>query len=210
MTSIHLLLITTIMLPGIALAESATVNAPGDGFLSLRSEPGTRSGVRLLKIPHGTALELGICLPTPDGSHWCQTRYSGQTGWVLDKYLILSTSPSSNRNTATARPVMIGGDPEEDACGSQGVVAGLQSGGEGFLAVRTGPSAQSQQIDQLHEGDEVYFCDDTPDHRWTGIVYSRNPAINCGVSSPITPKQAYQGKCQSGWVSSRWLILTAG
>lgn len=208
--SLYLPLIAAMMLPGIACAELATVNTPGDGFLSLRSDPGTRSGVRLLKIPHGTALELGTCLPTPDGSHWCQTRYAGQTGWVLDKYLILTTSPSNIPNPGLARPVMVGGDPEYDACGSSGVVVGLKSGGDGFLAVRQGPSAQAEQIDQLYEGNEVSMCDDSPDGRWTGIVYSRDPAINCGVGSPITPKQSYQGRCQSGWVSSRWLKLTAG
>lgn len=146
---IYLLLIAAMMLPGIACAESATVNTPGDGFLSLRSDPGTRSGVRLLKIPHGTALELGTCLPTPDGSHWCQTRFAGQSGWVLDKYLILTTAPSSNRNAAMARHVMIGGDTFTNDCGI-GVVVGLNSGGDGFLAVRQGPSAQAQEIDQLY------------------------------------------------------------
>jgi uncharacterized protein YraI len=206
MPFIYLLLIAAMMFPGSALTESATVNTPGDGFLSLRSEPSASRGVRLLKVPHGTALELGACKPNPGGANWCQSSYLGQTGWVLDKYLTLSTAPLSNRNAGIAKPVMIGDDPFSNDCGV-GVVVGLKAGGDGFLAVRQGPNAQAPQIDQLYAGNEVNMCDISPDERWTGIIYSRDPAINCDISNMISPRQPYQGRCQSGWVSSRWLEL---
>lgn len=68
-------------------ASEATVNAPGDGFLSLRSEPSTKRGRRLAKIPHGTRLKLKSCDAAADGYHWCGTTYQGQKGWVADRYL---------------------------------------------------------------------------------------------------------------------------
>jgi len=68
-------------------ASEATVNAPADGFLSLRSEPSTKRGRRLAKIPHGTRLKLKRCNVAADGYHWCGTTYQGQKGWVADRYL---------------------------------------------------------------------------------------------------------------------------
>lgn len=68
--------------------KAATVNAPRDGFLALRSEPSTRRGVRLQKIPHGTKVQLGPCKTNADGDTWCQTTYLGRTGWILDRYVL--------------------------------------------------------------------------------------------------------------------------
>jgi hypothetical protein len=68
-------------------ASEATVNAPGDGFLALRSEPSTKRGRRLAKIPHGTRLTLQRCDVAADGYHWCRTTFEGQMGWVADRYL---------------------------------------------------------------------------------------------------------------------------
>jgi hypothetical protein len=68
--------------------QRATVNSPGDGFLALRSEPSVRSGSRLARIPHKTVIELSGCTPDPAGGNWCRTRYGGQSGWVLDLYVV--------------------------------------------------------------------------------------------------------------------------
>lgn len=65
---------------------SVTVNTPGDGFLALRSEPTTKSGRRLVKIPHGTPIQLGGC-QRDQGGNWCQTSYNGFSGWVFDRYV---------------------------------------------------------------------------------------------------------------------------
>ena len=67
---------------------TATVNTPGDGFLSLRSEPSTRRGSRLRKIPHGTQVQLAECTTEADSGSWCRTTYSGATGWVFERYLV--------------------------------------------------------------------------------------------------------------------------
>jgi hypothetical protein len=107
------------------------------------------------------------------------------------------------------RPVMVGGDPEGDACGALGEVRGLKPGGDGFLALRSGPSANARMIDKLQEGDAVYMCDDVPG--WIGVVvYPSNPMISCDVTYPITPKQPYSGRCKAGWVSDKFIELVAG
>ena len=68
--------------------KMAQVNAPGDGFLALRSEPSASKGSRLAKIPHGTVLTLGECVGAPGQDHWCRTAFRGQSGWVFERYLI--------------------------------------------------------------------------------------------------------------------------
>ncbi|RKT37999.1 SH3 domain-containing protein [Thiocapsa rosea] len=83
-----------------AFADTAAVNTPGDGFLALRSEPSTKQGVRLGKIPHGTLLELGECV-RPSATHrWCKTTYQGQIGWILDTYVIRDTARVREGQTA--------------------------------------------------------------------------------------------------------------
>jgi hypothetical protein len=67
---------------------AARVNAPGDGFLALRSAPSTERGARLAKIPHGSELILGECRPAGPSDSWCRTDFEGRSGWVLDRYLV--------------------------------------------------------------------------------------------------------------------------
>lgn len=106
-----------------------------------------------------------------------------------------------------AVPVMVGGAPELDACGGLGVVQGLDRDGDGFLAVRAGPGTGYAEIDRLHNGDQVLFCDQNGN--WIGVVYGR-PGIDCAVGSPMPKRQAYQGPCKSGWAYRKWLALIAG
>ena len=199
--------------PALADDDRVMVNSPGDGFLALRSEPTTKSGRRLAKIPHGTTLRLGVCQPTPSGS-WCQTSFQGLTGWVLDRYVVPIDAVTANRSRTTGttsrgdRPVMVGGDPEFSACGAFGAVRGLKIGGDGFLALRSGPSANARLIDKLREGDGVYLCDESGG--WFGVVvYPPNPMIDCGVNEPILPKQPYSGPCKTGWVSGNFIEVVA-
>lgn len=193
--------------------DRVIVNSPDDGFLALRSEPTTKSGKRLAKIPHGTALRLGVCQPTSNGS-WCQTSYAGLSGWVLDRYVMPIEAVPTNRAdpgrpSGGDRAVMVGGDPEGDACGALGEVRGLTLGGDGFLALRSGPSSNARMIGKLQEGDAVYMCDDVPG--WIGVVvYPSNPMISCDVTHTITPRQPYSGPCKTGWVSEKFIELVAG
>ncbi|MTW22617.1 SH3 domain-containing protein [Allochromatium palmeri] len=197
-----------------AYDDQVIVNSPGDGFLALRSEPTTKGGRRLAKIPHGTTLRLGVCQPTSNGS-WCQTSYQGLTGWILDRYVVSVDAVTANRSRMTGttssgdRPVMVGGDPDFSGCSAFGAVRGLKRDGDGFLALRSGPSSKARMIDKLGEGDGVYLCDDAGNGWFGVVVYPPNPMIDCGVNEAIVPKQPYSGPCKTGWVSENFVEVVA-
>jgi hypothetical protein len=84
--------------------REVTVNAPGDGFLALRSEPSSQRGIRVLKIPHGSELQLGGCVAASGGHNWCQTTYNGQSGWIHDGHVVARGASTRGRaDTAAAR-----------------------------------------------------------------------------------------------------------
>ena len=73
-------------------ATTARANSPRDGFLALRSEPNSETGVRIAKIPHGANLTvLGCPIPSNVGKmrgRWCRVTYNGQSGWAFDAFMI--------------------------------------------------------------------------------------------------------------------------
>ena len=89
-------------------------------------------------------------------------------------------------------------DPHFNACGANGVVAGLDPSGEGFLAVRGGPGTQYGEIDRLHNGEQVYLCSESG--KWFGVVYSKQRQ-NCNAPTP----QSHSGACGFGWVHRNWI-----
>lgn len=125
----------------------------------------------------------------------------------------LASAPLAAHEPADAQPVMIGHDGLDfDACAGFGVVSGLNPDGDNFLAVRAAPTTQASKMDELREGEEVWFCDGTADQQWIGIVYgsNREPGVDCEVSSPVPNVVPYIGPCRSGWVSARYVTLIAG
>lgn len=73
-------------------ALTARVNSPNDGFLALRSAPGTETGAQLLKIPHGATVRLRNCEKNTTrvggrSGRWCQVEYAEKTGWVFSAWL---------------------------------------------------------------------------------------------------------------------------
>ncbi len=109
------------------------------------------------------------------------------------------------------RPVMVGGEADLDACGGFGVVEGLNPAGDGFLAVRSGPGTNYPKIGELHNGHEIYMCDEAGSGKWHGIVFGKHPkAGDCGVSSPIAQLGPYAGPCFAGWVFHKYVRLIAG
>ncbi len=69
------------------------VNAPGDGFLALRSEPSDTEGERVEKIPHGSVIEINDCqkeqkIVSGKKGRWCNVNYKNTTGWVFDAWLM--------------------------------------------------------------------------------------------------------------------------
>ncbi len=118
------------------------------------------------------------------------------------------TRQRQHRKTSTQRttvPVMVGGEPDLDACGAVGVIRGISRNGDGFLAVRSGPGSKYKMIDKLYRnGERVTMCDDKG--KWVGIVYGRN----CGVGTPIPKRKPYEGSCKSGWIFEKYIRMIAG
>ncbi|MEM8575471.1 MAG: SH3 domain-containing protein [Pseudomonadota bacterium] len=104
-------------------------------------------------------------------------------------------------------PVLAGGEADYDACGSQGVVQGLDPNGDGFLAVRSGPSSNYGMLDKVYNGAIVNLCDERGN--WLGVVYSHE-SVDCGVGTPWPRRQAYTGPCRSGWVFRKFVAGYAG
>ncbi len=99
----------------------------------------------------------------------------------------MAGTPAAAHEPADAQPVMIGHDGMDfDACAGWGVVSGLNPEGDNFLAVRAAPTTQASKMDELHEGEGIWFCDGTADGEWIGVVYGadREPGVDCEVSSP--------------------------
>ena len=109
-----------------------------------------------------------------------------------------------------ARPVMVGGEAEFDACGGVHKVIGLKAQGDNFLSVRAAPTPKGKERDRLKMGRMVWSCDAAQEGEWIGVVYERVPGQDCGVGTAIERRRAYAGPCASGWVSGRFLQLVAG
>jgi hypothetical protein len=107
-------------------------------------------------------------------------------------------------------PVVVGQDgPDYDACGSSGTVERLDPRGDGFLAVRSGPSSSYATIGKLYNGKDVIICDSKGD--WYGIVYAPGRDLDaCNVATPWHRPMAYTGPCRSGWVHKKWIGNLAG
>jgi len=121
--------------------------------------------------------------------------------------LVAALATASTSATAPVPvPVMIGAVEDLDACPSLAQVGGATSG---MISVRAAPTAEATEIDRLANGEYAYACDAKGD--WTGVVYrhGKDMAPDCGVASPAK-HTSYKGRCQSGWVRSKWLTIVAG
>jgi hypothetical protein len=128
--------------------------------------------------------------------------------WCLLALAAPLLGASSVAHAGDSVPVMVGGQGDVDACGSVAVVTGLKATGDGFLAVRSGPAVAYSMLAKLHNGHQVYVCQEQ--NGWIGIVYSTGGGLDCEVASPMANRQAYRGRCASGWVHSSFLKLIAG
>lgn len=104
-------------------------------------------------------------------------------------------------------PIVVGGDPDFDACGSSGEIVGLDPSGDGFLSVRSRPNGK--EIDRLFNGQFVYVCQDSGS--WMGIVYPEpgQDTGECYVSTPWNTRMPYTGPCRYGWVFSKYVGVIA-
>jgi hypothetical protein len=127
------------------------------------------------------------------------------------KLLAAIAALAASATTATAQgfvpvapiPVVVGGF-QAPACGT-GLVQGLDPFGDGFLAVRTGPSSDNNQVDSLFNGYQVHVCRELGN--WLAIVYDPRGQLSqrCNVSHPWPTAFPYTGPCRSGWVYRQWV-----
>ncbi|CTQ47602.1 SH3 domain-containing protein [Roseibium aggregatum] len=106
-----------------------------------------------------------------------------------------------------------GGDGQIAECWL-GAVSGLKKGGDGFLAVRSGPGTTYRKMDELYNGDHVLVYDGSADGKWLGVIYGRgqevvdNSNYGCGYVGQGQRPLPYPGK--KGWIHSNWVIGIAG
>jgi len=106
----------------------------------------------------------------------------------------------------SSMPVMYGGYPEEDACGALGVIRGIDKHGDGFVAIRRGAGTRYRIKDKIYKnGTQVWMCDSHG--KWIGILYGKS---DCGTGTSISKRKPYRGSCKSGWVYTKYVVMTAG
>ncbi len=144
-------------------------------------------------------------------------RARAATALAMAALIALSTISLSTAQAAApasaAKPVIVGLDgPKVAACASQGEVRGLATEGDMRLSVLAGPAASALEIDQLRNGAPLILCDSSRDGKWSGIVYpaAGQTLADCGLSSPVAKSGPYRGPCRSGWVTSTFVVATAG
>jgi len=122
--------------------------------------------------------------------------------------LALTCLPLATSAQQSTVPVIAGQNPEYDACGTVGVVRGLNpQGGDGFLAVRAGPASGYAMLDKVYNGYLLNICDQRG--QWLGVVYSHETQ-DCGVGTAWPRAAAYTGPCASGWVFRKYVTDYAG
>lgn len=100
-------------------------------------------------------------------------------------------------------PVMERASDGLDTC-SFGQVTGLKAGGDGFLAVRSGPSTRFRKIDEIYNGDKVWLFEQRG--KWIGIVYGISE-LGC---DPVDHDRIVPHRGKKGWVHENWIIVLAG
>ena len=121
--------------------------------------------------------------------------------------LLFACLPATSVAQGARVPVIAGQIRGYDACGSVGVVRGLDPRGDGFLAVRAGPGSNYDMLDKVYSDQLLSVCDDRG--KWLGVVYSHE-SEDCGVSTPWPRPAAYTGPCLSGWVYRTYVKDFAG
>lgn len=100
-------------------------------------------------------------------------------------------------------PIVEHSDGDLDTC-LLAEVHGLKAGGDGFLAVRSGPGAEFRKLDEIHNGDRVWIFENTS--KWHGVLYGVD-AVEC---SPIGSDRVLDKPGKKGWVHENWIRPLAG
>lgn len=115
---------------------------------------------------------------------------------------LLAMSLPASTNKLDVPIVETGGDGQMANCTSS-TVTGLSAGGDGFLAVRSGPGSQYRKLAELHNGDVVSVFEHKG--KWASVVYGDLESGEC-VSLKTRPVT----NSKKGWVHTKWLKHLAG
>ena len=130
--------------------------------------------------------------------------HSFRTGFltaVSFPVLLAIFAPSASAETLDVPIYEDASDGQAANCGG-GTVMGLKKGGDGFLAVRTGPGANYRKIGELHNGDRVSIIE-TRDG-WYGVIVPGGSVDQTDACRRAGPRRKLSGS-GLGWVSGRWI-----
>ena len=87
---------------------------------------------------------------------------------------------------------------------------GFDPNGDNYLSVRDAPSDKVKERDRIGQGHKVHVCAES--NGWYGIVYDieGDSGIDCETGSPVDKPRNYTGPCAQGWVSKKYVKITAG
>lgn len=108
-----------------AQAEMKRVHSPGDGYLNLRTGPGSSYDI-VRRMGHGSKVDV---LETKGGWSRVRHRTSGSEGWAFGKYLVRPKANSAHRR--------------------------VYSPGDGYLNLRSGPGSDFKILRRMYHGDRV-------------------------------------------------------
>jgi hypothetical protein len=120
-------------------------------------------------------------------------------------------APAPSVSVPAAVPVRIGElGASFAACGTAGTTRNASAATP--LAVKAAPFEAAAESGSVPDGARFFICTRSHDQRWLGVVYNDAGTLGeeCGVSSPVTGRRAYDGPCRSGWVPSAFVRLIAG
>ena len=131
-------------------------------------------------------------------------------GAVLLMLAVAGGAGAQGRPDHAAWTVKIGlAGPAVAACSGIGRPRGLDPRGDNFIAVKAGPDLSARRTDTLGPGARFFVCGQSPDGRWTSIVYAPGGVLSprCGVSAQVASPRRYAGPCYSGWLYTRYVAL---
>lgn len=92
-------------------------------------------------------------------------------------------------------------DGQAANCGA-GNVMGLKAGGDGFLAVRSGPGSGYRQLGALHNGDRVTIFGGDGD--WLAVLVPGGQIDQGDACARVGPRRVLSGS-GLGWVHRNWV-----
>lgn len=154
------------------------VRAPQDGWLNIRTGPGTQFDV-LGRVGNG---HEGV--PIQSQGNWSEFDWgNGLIGWAFQKFV---TKDQVSQHSCTGR--VVGLSPIEQYNTSTGT---------GFLSIRSHPTTrQGHRLSELYLGDEVLVFEET--QGWASVV--------CMSGDCLYPNRG--DSASRGWASKKYLDIT--